>query len=131
MKESLVHKLQYLSERYEEIAHLLSDNEIISNQDKFRKLSKEYAELEPVVQAFEAFTQAQDDLVEAGLLLKDEDPEMREMGQEEFKSAKAILATLEADLQILLLPKDPNDGRNVILEIRAGTGGDEAAIFFR
>ena len=129
MKESLVHKLQYLSERYEEIAHLLSDNEIISNQDKFRKLSKEYAELEPVVQAFEAFTQAQDDLAEAELLLKDEDPEMREMGQEEFKSAKAILATLEADLQILLLPKDPNDGRNVILEIRAGTGGDEAAIF--
>lgn len=129
MKESLVHKLQHLSERYEEIGHLLGDNDIISNQDKFRNLSKEYAELEPVVQAYEAFTQAQEDLAEAELLLKDEDPEMREMGQEEFKSAKATLETLEADLQILLLPKDPNDGRNVILEIRAGTGGDEAAIF--
>lgn len=129
MKESLVHKLQHLSERYEEIGHLLGDNEIISNQDKFRSLSKEYSELEPVVQAYEAFTQSQEDLSEAEALLKDEDPEMREMGQEEFKSAKAKLETLEADLQILLLPKDPNDGRNVILEIRAGTGGDEAAIF--
>ena len=129
MKESLVHKLQHLCERYEEIGHLLSDNEIISNQDKFRGLSKEYAELEPVVQAYEAFTQAEEDFAEAELLLKDEDPEMREMGQEEYKSAKATLETLEADLQVLLLPKDPNDGRNVILEIRAGTGGDEAAIF--
>lgn len=129
MKQSLVHKLQHLSERYEEIGHLLGDNEIISNQDKFRSLSKEYAELEPVVQAYEAFTQAQDDLEEAEALLKDEDPEMREMGQEEFKSAKATLERLEDELQILLLPKDPNDSRNVILEIRAGTGGDEAAIF--
>ena len=129
MKESLVHKLQHLCERYEEIGHLLSDNEIISNQDKFRGLSKEYAELEPVVQAYEAFTQAEEDFAEAELLLKDEDPEMREMGQEEYKSAKATLETLEADLQVLLLQKDPNDGRNVILEIRAGTGGDEAAIF--
>ncbi len=129
MKQSLVHKLQHLSERYEEIGHLLGDNEIISNQDKFRSLSKEYAELEPVVQAYEAFTQAQDDLTEAEVLLKDEDPEMREMGQEEFKTAKETLERLEDELQILLLPKDPNDSRNVILEIRAGTGGDEAAIF--
>ena len=81
------------------------------------------------MQAYEAFTQAEEDFAEAELLLKDEDPEMREMGQEEYKSAKATLETLEADLQVLLLPKDPNDGRNVILEIRAGTGGDEAAIF--
>ncbi len=129
MKQSLVHKLQHLSERYEEIGHLLGDNEIISDQDKYRALSKEYAELEPVVQAYEAFTQAQDDLSEAEMLLKDEDPDMREMGQEEFKSAKATLERLEDELQILLLPKDPNDSRNVILEIRAGTGGDEAAIF--
>jgi peptide chain release factor 1 len=129
MKESLVHKLQHLTERYEEIGHLLGDNEIISDQDKFRNLSKEYAELEPVVQAYEAFTQAQEDLAEAELLLKDEDPDMREMGQEEFKTAKATLENLEGELQILLLPKDPNDSRNVILEVRAGTGGDEAAIF--
>ena len=129
MKESLVHKLQHLTERYEEIGHLLGDNEIISDQDKFRNLSKEYAELEPVVQAYEAFTQAQEDLAEAEQLLKDEDPDMREMGQEEFKTAKATLENLEGELQILLLPKDPNDSRNVILEVRAGTGGDEAAIF--
>lgn len=129
MKESLVHKLEHLAERYEEIGHLLGDSEVISDQDKFRNLSKEYAELEPVVQAYEAFTQAQEDLAEAELLLKDEDPEMREMGQEEFKTAKATLENLEGELQILLLPKDPNDSRNVILEIRAGTGGDEAAIF--
>ena len=129
MKASLIHKLEHLGDRHEELGHLLSDPEVITNQNKFRDLSKEYAELEPVVEAYTAFTQAQDDLAEAELLLKDEDPEMREMGQEEFKNAKATLASLQQELEILLLPKDPNDGRNVILEVRAGTGGDEAAIF--
>ncbi len=129
MKDSVKTKLETLGERYEEIGHLLSDASVISNQDKFRALSKEYAEIEPVVKTFEEYTAAEENLEEAHLLIQDSDPEMREMGQEELKNAKAEIERLEGELQILLLPKDPNDGKNVIVEIRAGTGGDEAAIF--
>ena len=129
MKDSVKLKLEILSERYEEIGHLLSDNSVISDQDKFRKLSMEYAEIEPVVKSFAEFKLAEENLEEAITLTQDSDPDMREMGQEEFKSAKSEIERLEAELQILLLPKDPNDGKNVIVEIRAGTGGDEAAIF--
>jgi peptide chain release factor 1 len=129
MKDSVKLKLEVLSERYEEIGHLLSNAEIISDQNKFRKLSMEYAEIEPVVQSFGEFTQAEENLAEALALTQDSDPEMREMGQEELKPAKADVSRLEDELQLLLLPKDPRDGKNVIVEIRAGTGGDEAAIF--
>ncbi len=129
MKESVKLKLQILSERHEEIGHLLSDIEVMNDQNKFRKLSMEYAEIEPVVNAFVEFTQGEDNIEEALLLTQDSDPEMREMGQEELKIAKAEVLRLEEELQVLLLPKDPKDGRNVIVEIRAGTGGDEAAIF--
>ncbi len=129
MKASVQSKLETISERYEEVGHLLSDASVISNQEKFRALSKEYAEIEPVVEAFKAYQQARENLEEAQVLATDPDPEMKEMGQEEMKSAKAEIERLEGELQILLLPKDPNDGKNVMLEIRAGTGGDEAAIF--
>jgi peptide chain release factor 1 len=129
MKDSVKLKLETLGERYEEIGHLLSDPDVIGDQNKFRDLSKEYAEIEPVVKAFKEFTDAEGNLEEAKLLIQDEDPDMREMGQEELKNAKAEIERLEDELQILLLPKDPNDGKNVIVEIRAGTGGDEAAIF--
>ena len=129
MKDSVKTKLETLAERYEEIGHLLSDASVISNQDRFRTLSKEYAEIEPVVKAFEEYSDAESNLEEAHILIQDPDPEMREMGQEELKSAKAEIERLESALQVLLLPKDPNDGKNVIVEIRAGTGGDEAAIF--
>jgi len=129
MKDSVKLKLEVLSERYEEIGHLLSDGDVISDQNKFRKLSMEYAEIESVVQTFGEFTQAEENLAEALALTQDSDPEMREMGQEELKSAKSEITRLEDELQILLLPKDPRDGKNVIVEIRAGTGGDEAAIF--
>ncbi len=129
MKDSVKLKLEILSERYEEIGHLLSDNSVISDQNKFRKLSMEYSEIEPVVKSFADFKLAEENLEEAIALTQDSDPDMREMGQEEFKSAKSEIERLEAELQILLLPKDPNDGKNVIVEIRAGTGGDEAAIF--
>ena len=129
MKDSVKLKLEILSERYEEIGHLLSDNSVISDQNKFRKLSMEYSEIEPVVKSFSDFKLAEENLEEAIALTQDSDPDMREMGQEEFKSAKSEIERLEAELQILLLPKDPNDGKNVIVEIRAGTGGDEAAIF--
>ncbi len=129
MKASIVVKLELLQERYDEVGALLSDAEIISNQNKFRELSKEYAELEPVVQCFADYQQVQEDITEAKSLLKDGDAEMREMAQEELKDGEARQEPLEDELQRLLLPKDPNDEKNVFLEIRAGTGGDEAAIF--
>lgn len=129
MKESILSKLEKLTERYEELAALMSDAGVISDQNRFREYSKEYAELEPVVKSFAAYNEAGSDLAEAESMLKDSDPDMREMAKDEFSDAKARIEVLETDLQILLLPKDPNDSRNVFLEIRAGTGGDEAAIF--
>mgnify|MGYP003326050572 CR=1 FL=1 len=129
MKSSILAKLELLKERYEEVGALLSDSEIISDQDKFRPLSKEYAELEPVVLTYSLFAQIKVDIEEASNLLKDSDPDMREMAEEELKRAELESENLELELQHLLLPKDPNDGKNVFLEIRAGTGGDEAAIF--
>lgn len=129
MKPSILQKLESLRDRYEEVGHLLSDPDVIGDQDKFRTLSKEYAELEEVAKAYSDYEQAVSDQEEAEVLASDEDPDMRAMGQEELESAKVAIADLEARIEILLLPKDPDDGRNVIVEIRAGTGGDEAAIF--
>lgn len=129
MKDSIRTKLETLSERYEELGALLSDPDIISDQNKFRDFSKEYAELEPVAKSFGEFQQVMEDIEEANSLLQDGDADMREMAQEELSVAKQKQETLEDDLQRLLIPKDPNDSHNVFLEIRAGTGGDEAAIF--
>jgi peptide chain release factor 1 len=129
MKASLINKLDLLQDRFEELTALLGDGEVISNQAQFRAYSKEYAEIEPVYQAFSSFRKVQGDLEGAQALLKDSDPDMREMAEEEVAEAKEQLIALEAELQRMLLPKDPNDGRNVFLEVRAGTGGDEAAIF--
>ncbi len=129
MKASILAKLDNLNERYQEVAALLSDSETIADQDRFRDLSKEYAELEPVVKSYLSYQQVINNLEEAQLLLKDSDPDMRAMAQEELSDAESQLETFELDLQRLLLPKDPNDEKNVFLEIRAGTGGDEAAIF--
>jgi peptide chain release factor 1 len=129
MKASILEKLQILSDRQEEVGALLSDPDIIGDQNRFRDLSKEYAELEPVVKTYADYMQVQEAISDAKLLLKDTDAEMREMAQEEMKEGGVQLAVLETELQKLLLPKDPNDEKNVFLEIRAGTGGDEAAIF--
>lgn len=129
MKDSIKTKLEKLSDRYEELAALLSEPDVISDQNRFRDYSREYSELEPVVKAFGDWNQAQEDLAEAQLMLDDSDPDLREMAKEEIDAAKEQSESLEGELEILLLPKDPNDGRNVFLEIRAGTGGDEAAIF--
>lgn len=129
MKASILAKLDLLADRYEEVGALLSDAEVITDQDKFRGLSKEYAELEPVVQTYQLFQQTANDIDDAKMLLKDSDPDMRAMASEEVSSGELALVNLETDLQRLLLPKDPNDDKNVFLEIRAGTGGDEAAIF--
>ena len=129
MNPSIFSKLENLRERYEELEGLLSDADIISDQNKFRDFSKEYAELEPVVKSFSVYQQVMSDLDEASSLQKDSDPEVREMAEEEISTGEARLETLDLELQKLLLPKDPKDSCNVFLEIRAGTGGDEAAIF--
>ncbi|WP_370979657.1 peptide chain release factor 1 [Agaribacterium sp. ZY112] len=129
MKQSILDKLSLLAERYQEVGHLLGDADVIADQNRFRELGKEYAELEPVVQAFEAYQQLLDNIEEAKLLAADDDADMRAMAQEELKESEAQLEPIELNLQKLLLPKDPSDDKNVFLEIRAGTGGDEAAIF--
>ena len=129
MKESVVIKLENLVERFAEVQALLSDPGVIGDQDKFRALSKEFSQLEDVVAGFNAYKQAEEDLASAEEMMAEDDAEMREMAQEEIKSAKQEIERLEAELQILLLPRDPNDDRNCFLEIRAGAGGDEAAIF--
>jgi peptide chain release factor 1 len=129
MKASILSKLDHLSERYEEVGALLSEGDIISDQNRFRELSKEYAELEPVVKSYRNYLAVLANIDEAKLLLKDDDAEMREMGQEELRNGESQRDELELELQKLLLPKDLRDAKNVFLEIRAGTGGDEAAIF--
>ncbi|AZL75654.1 MULTISPECIES: peptide chain release factor 1 [Pseudomonas] len=129
MKASLLNKLDTLQDRFEELTALLGDAEVISDQTRFRAYSREYAEVEPVIAAYKEWRKVQDDLEGAQALLKDADPDLREMAVEEVREAKEQLVGLESNLQRMLLPKDPNDGRNVFLEIRAGTGGDEAAIF--
>jgi peptide chain release factor 1 len=129
MKASILAKLDNLDDRYQEVAALLSDSETIADQNRFRDLSKEYAELEPVVKAYLDYRDVINNLQEAKLLLKDSDPDMRAMAQDELAEAENQRVPLELSLERLLLPKDPNDEKNVFLEIRAGTGGDEAAIF--
>jgi len=129
MKDSIRNKLEALQDRFDELEALLSDAEIIANQNQFRELSKEYAELEPVVKSYRRFYEAQDSLQEARELLKDSDEDIRAMAEEESGGLETELEELELILQKLLLPKDSKDSCNVFLEIRAGTGGDEAAIF--
>lgn len=129
MNQSILNKLDTFSERYQEVGLLMSEPEIINNQNRFRELSKEYAELEAVVMCYRNYQQVLDDFEQAKLMMEESDPELAELGKEEYKDNKEKLETLEKELQILLLPQDPNDNKNIYLEIRAGTGGDEAAIF--
>src|SRR5690606_36380923 len=129
MKSSILQKLEHLRDRYEEVGHLLSEPAAANDQERFRKLSEEYAELETIARTFSAYEQAGADLAEAQLLAQGSDADMRAMGEEEEEAARERLQQLQLELEILRLPQDPGDSRNVILEIRAGTGGDEAAIF--
>jgi peptide chain release factor 1 len=129
MKESLLNKLQQLVGRHEEISGLLSDPDIIGDQNRFRDLSREYSRLEPVAVLFGQFEQAQTDMQAAQEMSADSDEEIRELGREELTSAAAASESLEQALRKHLVPKDPRDDNNIFLEIRAGTGGDEAAIF--
>lgn len=127
MKSSLIKKLSAVNDRYSEIARLLSEPEVIHDQDRFRDLSKEYAQLEPIVQCFQQYQENQNGLESAHELLKD--PELRRMAEEEIATLSEQKPFLEENLKKLLIPPDPNDERNIFLEIRAGTGGNEAALF--
>jgi peptide chain release factor 1 len=129
MKPSIQHKLDRLAERFEEVSHLLADAASASDAAQYRELSMEYARLEPVVQRYHAYTATLGDLRAAEDLARDPDPDTQALGEEEKKSLALRLDAEERALARLLLPKDPRDERNIFLEIRAGTGGDEAAIF--
>ena len=127
MKASLLEKLHQLADRLEEVTHLLASENATDNMDEYRKLNKEYAELTPLVETYQAFNQAQQDKIDAEEMLSD--PDMKEFAAEEINAANDKIETLELDLQKLLLPKDQDDDKNVFIEVRAGTGGDEAALF--
>lgn len=129
MKASIIQKLDNLRDRYEELEALLSDAGVISDQEKFRDYSREHAEISDVVAAYNRFQAVSGDLAAAREMLDEPDEEMRQMAKEEIRHLEAQLDEIEQALQVLLLPRDPDDHRNVFLEIRAGTGGDEAAIF--
>ena len=127
MKASIRARLEQLSERNEEVMALLADSATISDNDKFRKLSREHAELEEITQVWKAFCVAEADLATAQEMRSD--PEFKEIAEEEFSAAQQRIAECAEQLNVLMIPKDPNDTCPVYLEVRAGTGGDEAAIF--
>ena len=123
----MTEKLRAIEERYEALARQLEDPAVYGDPEKLKKLNREQKELAPVVEAFRAYRRAEGDLRDAQELLSD--PEMKEMAQEELESAKETIARLEEELKVLLLPQDPNDSRNVVMEIRGGVGGEEAMLF--
>ncbi|WP_299880928.1 peptide chain release factor 1 [uncultured Cocleimonas sp.] len=127
MKASILNKLDTLSDRHEEITGLLAEPEVMADQNHFRALSMEYSQLEPLVVEYKNYLQLIEDKETAEEML--EDPELKDMAKEELADIKESLETFELTLQKLLLPKDPHDNSNIFLEVRAGTGGDEAAIF--
>ncbi|WP_136417777.1 peptide chain release factor 1 [Herbaspirillum sp. ST 5-3] len=127
MKPSMLAKLDQLSERLEELNNLLMQEGVTSDMDQYRKLTREHAELGPLVALYKDYRRAGDDIQAAQEMLSD--PDMKELAQDEIAAAKERIEQLEIELQKMLLPKDPNDERNIYLEIRAGTGGDEAALF--
>ncbi len=129
MKASILTRLQQIEVRLQEIALLLAEPEVMADQNRFRDLSREYTQIDPIVKTFKDWQQADTALAEAQELLEEGDPELRTMASEEIAVAQENLATWEQQLQILLLPQDPDDDNNIFLEIRAGTGGDEAALF--
>lgn len=129
MKASIKTKLDTLRERFEEVGLLLSQPDAAQDQDSFRRLSMEYAQLEPVVKTLDEFTASSQAIADAQELLDEDDPELRKLAQDELDAARSRAESLEDQLQILLLPKDPRDDSNIFLEVRAGTGGDEAALF--
>ncbi len=129
MKESLYAKLDIISQRLLELEGLLADPEVIAEQSRFRALAREHAEITPVVACFSRYQAQQRAIENAREMLQDADSDIREMAADELRSGEAQCAKIADELQLLLLPKDPADNSNIFLEIRAGTGGDEAALF--
>jgi peptide chain release factor 1 len=129
MKASIESKLDILVDRYEEIGLLLSDPSVIGNQEKFRALSTEFSEIDQLVSNYKTLISKKNERIELSLLMEDSDPEIKSLAVSEDLGLEKEISDLENVLQSLLLPKNPNDKKNVFLEIRAGTGGDEAAIF--
>jgi peptide chain release factor 1 len=129
MKPSIVAKLNALLQRYEEVKVLLSDPDVTSDINRYKELSKEYAHIEPLAVAFQHYQTYQQQLADAELMASDSDAELAELATLEIANIKEQLEKLAAEFQVALLPKDPHDNNNIFLEIRAGTGGDEAAIF--
>ncbi|KTD08683.1 peptide chain release factor 1 [Legionella jamestowniensis] len=129
MKKSLELKLEQMLERFQEVSRLLSEASVIADQNQFKNLSKEYAQLEPIANCYNAFLKARDNVNSLEELLASDDKDMAAMAEEEIDKSRDEVKTLEEELQWHLIPKDPDDTCNVYLEVRAGTGGDEAAIF--
>ncbi|PAV27235.1 peptide chain release factor 1 (bRF-1) [Tamilnaduibacter salinus] len=129
MKASIENRLDKLRERFEEVSGLLSQPEIINDQAQFRALSKEFAEIEPIVQCYDRYRAVCADIDEAQELVRDSDADMRDMAEQELAEAGERQSALDEELQRLMMPRDPDDGKSAFLEIRAGTGGDEAALF--
>jgi peptide chain release factor 1 len=129
MKPSLLHKFENLSDRLQELSALLADPDTIHQQERFRTLSKEYAQINPIITCYERYKSVLSDITGLQEMARDKDPGMRRMAEEELNLAEENKDTLEQELQMLLIPPDPHDDSNTFLEIRAGTGGDEAAIF--
>ena len=129
-KEKFIDKLDFITEKYKEMALKVSDPEVINNQPLWQKYIKEMGEMEPVVKKYEEYRKAKNDLADAKEIVENEsDEELRDLAKMEVGELEESIEKLEGELKVLLLPKDPNDEKNVILEIRAGTGGDEAALF--
>ncbi|MBE6029811.1 MAG: peptide chain release factor 1 [Clostridiales bacterium] len=122
-------KLDFITEKYDELSRKVSDPDVINNQPVWQKYIKEMGEIEPIVKKYTEYKKAKEDLTEAKEMLEDGDEEMRELAKMEIGDLEETIASAEDELKVLLLPKDPNDEKNVILEIRAGTGGEEAALF--
>jgi peptide chain release factor 1 len=129
MKDTIRQRLEKMSERFEEVGHLLAAPEVAGGSQQFRDLSMEYSRLQPLAERLAAFRSLEADLAAAHEMIDDADAEMRSLGQEELKRVQASLASEEVALSSLLIPKDERDDKNIFLEVRAGTGGDEAAIF--
>src|SRR5450756_1740316 len=127
MKSSIASKLEQLVRRLGELTRLLSSEDVVRDMDSYRKLTREHAEITPVVELYQSFKQAEEDAHTAQEMLAD--PQMKAFAEAEIREARERMAAIEIELQKLLLPKDPNDERNTFLEIRAGTGGDESALF--
>ncbi|EKD71782.1 MAG: hypothetical protein ACD_46C00100G0003 [uncultured bacterium] len=129
MKPAILTKLKNITDRHEELKQLLSDPKIMDDMNRYRDLSKEYSQLQPAVDMFARYQHYLKHLEEAKLLLEEDDAEMQQLAKQEIKQVEDDIAAVENELLIFLLPKDPHDDNNIFLEIRAGTGGDEAAIF--